>query len=58
MTMWLSPTSRGLRLVRATRSPLITLPPPAPGGPQALLVTDTQDEITTETGARIITETT
>lgn len=56
MTTALAPTSRGLRFIRTTRSSLITLPPPAPIGPQALLVTDTLDEITTETGARITME--
>ena len=57
MTMSLSPTARGLRLIRATHSPSVTLPPPTDGGPQTLLVTDANDQIATETGARIITET-
>jgi hypothetical protein len=57
MSMSLSPTARGLRLIRATHSPSITLPPPAGVGPQTLLITDANDQIATETGARIITET-
>lgn len=55
--MALAPTARGLRTIRATRSPSITVPPPTEVGTQALLVTDANDEIATETGARIITET-
>jgi hypothetical protein len=56
MTMALSPTARGLRLIRASRSPSITLPPPnvATG---TLLVTDANEPIATEAGARLITET-
>ena len=57
MTMSLSPTARGLRLIRATLSPPVTLPPPTGIGSQTLLVTDANDQIATETGARIITET-
>ena len=57
MTLSLSPTARGLRLIRSTRSAPITLPPPAGGSAQTLLVTDTNDPIVTETGASIITET-
>ncbi len=55
--MSLSPTTRGLRLIRATLAPSITVPPPGIGGPETLLVTDTNQPIATETGARLITET-
>ncbi len=57
MTMSLSPTARGLRLIRSTRSAPITLPPPGGGSTQPLLVTDANEPIATETGDRIITET-
>ena len=56
MTMALSPTARGLRLIRASRSPSITLPPPN-GATQTLLVTDTNERIATEEGVHLITET-
>ena len=57
MTMSLSPTARGLRLIRSTRSAPIVLPPPGGGGTVPLLVTESNDAIVTESGARIITET-
>lgn len=57
MTMSLSPTARGLRLIRATQSLSVILPPPTGVVQQTLLVTDANDQIVTETGARIITET-
>lgn len=55
--MSLSPTARGLRLIRSTNSPPLTLPPTPGGSIQTLLVTETNEPIVTETGARIITET-
>ena len=57
MTMSLSPTARGLRLIRSTRSAPITLPLETGGSTQPLLVTETNEALVTETGARIITET-
>ncbi len=57
MTMSLSPTARGLRLIRSTHSAPIILPPSPGGGTQPLLVTETGHLMVTETGARIITET-
>lgn len=51
--MGLSPTARGLRLIRSTRSPAITVPPPA-GGQPLMLVTEAQAPIGTETGATIV----
>jgi hypothetical protein len=57
MTMSLSPTARGLRLIRSTHSAPITLPPDAGGSTQTLLVTETNDPIVTETGVSISTET-
>lgn len=55
--MSLSPTARGLRLIRSSRSAPITLPPGPGGSTQPLLVTETNEALVTETGARIITET-
>jgi len=57
MTTSLSPTARGLRLIRSTRSTPIVLPPPGGGSTAPLLVTETNQAIVTESGARIITET-
>lgn len=54
MTISLAPTARGLRLIRATRSVTIALPPPA--GPTTLLVTDTSEPIVTEAGFNLTTE--
>lgn len=56
MTSGLSPTARGLRLIRATRSPRITLPPPT-GNQPVLLATEANEHIITESGAGIIMET-
>jgi hypothetical protein len=56
MTMAFSPTARGLRLIRASRSPSITLPPPNVAT-ETLLVTDANEQIATEAGVRLITET-
>lgn len=53
--MSLAPTSRGMRLIRQTRSVVITVPPPVGEG-QALLVTETNEPIVTETGVAIVTE--
>ncbi|MEZ5865716.1 MAG: hypothetical protein R3D25_17225 [Geminicoccaceae bacterium] len=53
MTMTLAPTARGLRLIKATRSPRIELPSSA--GPAALLVSDTDEPIVTETGVQLAT---
>jgi hypothetical protein len=53
MTMSLAPTARGLRLVKATRSPVIVLPPST--NQAALLVTDTNDPIVTEISAQLAT---
>lgn len=51
--MSLAPTARGLRLVRATRSPVIETPPAA--GPAALLVTEANEPIVTETSIQLAT---
>lgn len=55
--MALSPTARGLRLIRSSRSAPVTLPSAPGGSTQPLLVTETHAAIVTETGASISTET-
>lgn len=54
MTASLAPTARGLRLIRATKSLAITVPPPATTAP--LLVTEANEAIATEAGVRLTTE--
>lgn len=54
--MSLAPTSRGMRLIRQTRSVAITMPQPT-GGTAPLLVTDTGDLIVTESGNPLSMET-
>lgn len=59
--MSLAPTSRGLRLIRQSRSvaTVIPLPNPQPpaDGSEILLATEAGDRIVTENGAPILMET-
>jgi len=56
MPLALSLTASGLRLLRPTHAPRITVPQPPVGGSETALVTESAASIVTETAILIITE--